>query len=159
MNTINTATLEEITRTYLEGEVTADQAMDKVVVALASSTQPKIEVTFKKRTAQQVTDKVTLNDSAVPTVKTTYDFSDLTEEQVLMWAVRGVTIHVQAQMKSGALKDDALDNKTFKVPEPGDRKRLTDTDKLRRLVAELLKKEEKDVTLQDIMDVTKRITG
>jgi hypothetical protein len=118
-----------------------------------------VEVTFKKRTSQQVLDKVALNDADVPTVKTTYDFSALTEKQVLQWAVRGVTIHVQAQIKSGALKDDALDDKTFKVPEPGDRKRLTDGDKLRRLVAELLGKKVELVTDEDIITITKRITG
>lgn len=118
-----------------------------------------ITVTFKKRTAQQIADKVALNDTAVPTVKTTYDFSKLTEEQILAWAVRGVTIHIQAAIKSGALKESDLDDKTFEVPEPGDRKRLTDGDKLKRLVAQLMNIDEKDVTLQNILDVTKRITG
>jgi hypothetical protein len=105
-----------------------------------------VEVTFKKRTAAQVEAKVALNDTSVPTVKTTYDFSALTEEQILQWAVRGVTIHVQAQMKSGTLKDDALDNKTFKVPEPGDRKRLTIDDKFDRLIADVLGINVKDLT-------------
>jgi hypothetical protein len=105
-----------------------------------------IEVSFKKRTEQQVADKVALNDAAVPTVKTTYDFSELTEEQVLQWAVRGVTIHIQAQLKSGALTDNDLDNKTFKVPEPGDRKRLTIDDKFDRLIADVLGINVKDLT-------------
>jgi hypothetical protein len=138
--------LEVITQSYLEGERTAEDAMDKVIVALASSTSPKIEVTFKKRTEQQVADKVALNDAAVPTVKTTYDFSDLTEEQILQWAVRGVTIHIQAQLKSGAITDNDLDNKTFKVPEPGDRKRLTIDDKFDRLIADVLGINVKDLT-------------
>jgi hypothetical protein len=115
-----------------------------------------VEVTFKKRTTQQVADKVALNDASVPTVKTTYDFSALTEEQILQWAVRGVTIHVQAQMKSGALKDDALDNKTFKVPEPGDRKRLTVEDKIRRLVADILKIKISEVTREQIALITRQ---
>jgi hypothetical protein len=105
-----------------------------------------VEVTFKKRTTQQILDKVALNDADVPTVKTTYDFSNLTEEQVLQWAVRGVTIHIQAQMKSGALKENALDNATFKVPEPGDRKRLTIDDKFDRLIADVLGINVKDLT-------------
>lgn len=109
-----------------------------------------IEVTFKKRTAEQVAAKVALNDASVPTVKTVYDFSNLTEEQILAWAVRGVTIHVQAQIKSGAIKESDLDNATFTVPEPGDRKRLAVADKVVRLVAEILKKEVKDVTQEDV---------
>lgn len=118
-----------------------------------------IKVSFKKRTAQQVADKVALSDAAVPTVSTTYDFSKLSDEQILQWALRGVTIHVQAGLKSGAIKDVDLDDKVFEVPAPGDRKRLTDEDKLRRLVGQLMGKDEKNVTTEDILLITKRITG
>jgi hypothetical protein len=90
-----------------------------------------VEVTFKKRTTQQVADKVALNDASVPTVKTTYDFSALTEEQILQWAVRG-------------------------VPEPGDRKRLTVEDKIRRLVADILKIKISEVTREQIALITRQ---
>lgn len=109
-----------------------------------------LKVSFKKRTEQQVKDGVKLNDADVPTVTTTYDFSKLTDTQILQWAQRGVTIHIQSQIKSGALKESNLLNATFEVPEPGDRKRLSTEDKITRLVADLLKKNVADVTPEDI---------
>jgi hypothetical protein len=112
-----------------------------------------IEVSFKKRTAAQLIAGIKLDSPDVATVTTTYDYSNLTEEEILQWAQRGVTIHIQSKIKSGALTEDDLANKTYSVPSPGERKRLTVKDNIRRLVAKSLGVPVEDVTDDMLMEV------
>lgn len=110
----------------------------------------KLNVSFRKRTAEQIEAKVKLNDATVPEFNVELDFSELDEEQVLLWAARGIIIHIQSQQKSGKLGENIT---KYVVPKSGDRARLSDTDKARRLVAALLKKDVAEVTDQEVLAV------
>lgn len=116
----------------------------------------KLAVTFKKRTDAQVEAKVALSDPTVPEFACELDFSDLTEEEVLLWAARGVKIHIQAQIKSGALKDVP---EVFKVPKSGDRQRTAPEDKIRKLVAGLLGKEISELTDDEVLTTINKVMG
>lgn len=116
----------------------------------------KLAVTFKKRTESQIEAKVALSDPSVPEFACELDFSDLTEEEVLLWAARGVKIHIQAQIKSGALKDVP---EVFKVPKSGDRQRTAPEDKIRKLVAGLLGKEISELTDEEVLTTINKVMG
>jgi hypothetical protein len=86
------------------------------------------------------------------------DFSKLTDTEVLMWAQRGVVISLQSKLDSGTITLASLEG-TVEVPKPGDRKRLTDGDKVRKMVATLLGKEVKDVTDAEVMETLTKAMG
>lgn len=117
-----------------------------------------IEVTFAKRTEEQIAAKVPSSSPDVPKATVTLDFGKLTEEEVLQWAQRGVVIAVQSKLDSGALTLAGL-GKVYEVPKPGDRKRKSDTDKVRELVAKLLGKEPKDLTDEEVMTTLQKALG
>lgn len=116
----------------------------------------KLKVTFKKRTSEQVESKVALSDPSVPEFGCELDFSKLSEEQVLLWAARGVKIHMQAALKSGQLKEVP---EVFVVPESGDRQRVSEGDKIRRLVAGLLGKKVEELTDLEVQQAISMALG
>lgn len=118
-----------------------------------------IEVTFAKRTDAQVQGKVATAHPDVPKVTATLDFSELSDIEVLQWAQRGVIISMQSKLDSGTITLESLSGKVIKVPKPGDRKRLSDGDKIRKLVAQILGKEVKDVTDAEMVAVLGKATG
>lgn len=118
-----------------------------------------IEVEFAKRTEEQIKAKMATSHADVPKAKCTLDFGKLTEEEILQWAQRGVVISVQSKLDSGALKLEDLAGKVYEVPKPGDRKRKSDTDKVRELVAKLLGKEPKDLTDEEVMQTLAKALG
>ena len=118
----------------------------------------KIDVTFAKRTEAQIEAKLATSHPDVPKVTTTLDFSKLTDTEILQWAQRGVVISLQSKLDSGTITLDSLKG-TVEVPKPGDRKRLTEADKVRKLVATLLGKDAKDVTDEEVMATLQKAMG
>lgn len=93
------------------------------------------------------------------TVKVTYSFNNLSMEEILEWAARGIDITVQSKLRSGGLKVEELNGKVYNVPKPGDRKRLSEADKVKKLVATLLGKDVKDVTDEEMLTTINRVLG
>lgn len=112
-----------------------------------------IKVTFAKRTEAQVHAKVATSHPDVPKVECTLDFGKLTDTEILQWAQRGVVISMQSKLDSGTITLDSLRDKTIEVPKPGDRKRLSDTDKIKKMVATILGIEVKDITPEQLAAV------
>lgn len=116
-----------------------------------------IQVTFAKRTAEQVEAKLATSHADVPKVTCTLDFGKLTDEEILQWAQRGVVISLQSKLESGSLTLKSGD--VIEVPKPGDRKRLSEADKMRKLVAGILGIEVKDVTDEQVMSTLMKAMG
>lgn len=112
-----------------------------------------IKVTFAKRTEAQVQAKVATSHPDVPKVECTLDFGRLTDVEILQWAQRGVVISMQSKLDSGTITLDSLRDKVIEVPKPGDRKRLSDTDKIKKMVATILGIEVKDITQEQLAEV------
>lgn len=118
-----------------------------------------IKVTFAKRTEAQVQAKVATSHPDVPKVECTLDFGRLTDTEILQWAQRGVVISMQSKLDSGTITLDSLRDKVIEVPKPGDRKRLSDTDKIKKLVAGILGKDVKDITDAEMLAVLGKATA
>jgi len=118
-----------------------------------------IEVTFAKRTEAQVQAKMATSHADVPKVTATLDFSELSELEVLQWAQRGVIISMQSKLDSGTITLASLSGKVIKVPKPGDRKRLSDTDKIKKMVATILGVDVKDITPEQLAAVLGKAMG
>lgn len=117
-----------------------------------------IEVTFAKRTAAQVEAKVATSHPDVPKVTTTLDFSALTDEEILQWAQRGVVISLQSKLDSGSITLESLAG-SVAVPKPGDRKRMSDAGKIKKLVATLLGCKVDEVTPEQMVAVLGKATA
>jgi hypothetical protein len=92
-------------------------------------------------------------------VKVTYDFSGLSQDEVLEWACRGIDITLQSKLRSGGVKVEDVNDKVWNVPKPGDRKRLSEADKVRKMVATLLGLKVEEVTDEQVMQVINRVMG
>lgn len=97
--------------------------------------------------------------SAAKTVKVNYDLSGLSESEVVEWAMRGIDITVQSKLRSGSLKYEDVHNKTYVVPKPGDRKRLSESDKIKKMIATLLGKKVEDVTDDEVLATITKVMG
>jgi hypothetical protein len=92
-------------------------------------------------------------------VSVEYDISGLTNEELQEWAARGIDITLQSKLRSGNVKVEDVNGKTWAVPKPGDRKRLSEGDKVRKMVASLLGKKLEEVTDEEVMTVINRVMG
>jgi hypothetical protein len=97
--------------------------------------------------------------SAAKTCNVTYDVSGLSPEELGEWACRGIDIALQGKLRSGSVKYEDVNNKTYVVPKPGDRKKLSESDKIRKMIATLLGKDVSDLTDAEVLETVSKVMG